>query len=168
MSSDKDFQEMSSDKDFQAEVELRLGAALEELRTAEAQVTRLKRRVEGLKEVMASFAEPKPRGPVLFRLPSSKRSLAQMSIKDAAKTVLKEHGEPMTTREIFDEIVARGKKPGGKSPIETLRAILRSTDDVFKKTPDSKWTVFDPEMELRETLQAIESEFGKGSTAEER
>jgi len=159
---------MNDDKDFRQDIEARLGAAVEELRIAEAQVTRLKRRVEGFKEVLASFAEPKPRG-VLFRLPASgKRSLAQLSIREAAKTVLKEHGEPMTAREIFEEMVASGKKPGGKSPIETLRAILRSTDDTFKKTPDLKWTLADPEAELIEAIENIATTLSKEKEAEQR
>ncbi len=147
------------DTEFREEIEARLAAATEELRSTEAQVTRLKRRVEGFKEVLASFAEPKPRpGAVLFRLPLPTKGspLSLMSIKDAAKTVLADHGEPMTAREIFEEMVARGKKPGGKSPIETLRAILRTTDDAFKKTPDSKWTLSDLDAEFLETIKALE------------
>ncbi len=145
---------MKDEREFRAEIETRLGAAVDELRATESQVTRLKRRIEGFKEILASFDQPKPAAS-LFRLPSSKHSLSHMSIKDAAKAMIKERGEPMTAREIFTEIVARGKKPGGKSPIETLRAILRSTDDTFKKTPDSKWTLADPEAELLEAIENI-------------
>lgn len=137
------------DSDLREELETRLAAAVAQLRAAEGEVTRLKRHIQGVKEVISTLDHGAGAfdaglfNELMHPGQPPKRSLARMSIKDAALTVLAERKQPMKVRDLFDAIQAGGKKIGGKVPRETLRAILRSYGGRFKKTPDAKWIIAD-------------------------
>jgi len=122
----------------------RLTGASGLLATAEAEVTRLKRHIEALRETIITL-EPSA-APPNAPLPSGSlfeghdRSLADMSIKEATRIVLRDRS-PMKVRELLEVLQKGGKRIGGQVPSDTLRAILRNYDEVFKKTPDAKWTL---------------------------
>lgn len=125
-----------------------------EFREAAERLGVLKSEQEKLERILASLSQllqakygdapPLPATVPLFKgLSSSRRRFADTSIKDALRLILHERRKPMSTRELFTELEAGGKRIGGKSQTETVRAILYRYSKIFSKTEDSKWTLRD-------------------------
>ncbi len=133
------------DADFKREVEARLASAEEDLKINEAENARLKRLVQALHDVLAMLDHqvPPPTSGLGLLVESypmrGQKPVAAMSIREGAKTLLERDG-PKTTRELLVALLAAGKRVGGRSPIDTLRATLQ-TYDIFKRTSDAKWDV---------------------------
>jgi len=122
----------------------RLAVTQERLKAVEAEAERLKSLVELFREVVTRLSGEAPLvSQSLFHdlPPTVKRPLTRMTIKEAARAVLENADHPVTVREIFDALVAGGRKVGGVKPTDTLRAILRYYEQDFAKTEDGKWTL---------------------------
>lgn len=139
-------------QDLREELQERLERAKERLRSVEAEATRLKRLIAGLKDVLATLDQEGlqlSEGLPFKDLPppSPRSALATMSIKDAACSVLAQQQRPMSVRELYDALAAGGKIVGGKTPTETLRAVLNRYDSDFRRMPDAKWILADEPQE---------------------
>ena len=92
--------------------------------------------------------QPKATGQKPRRKPKEAKTKRPGAL-DAAVRVLEESGQPMSTREMIEEMAAKGywKSPGGKTPSATLySAILRELktkggDARFKKTDRGKFAL---------------------------
>ena len=122
----------------------RLAEAQDRLKQSTAESARLKRFIEGLRDVLGTLNHE---GPPTAKLPlempkpilKTETPIHAMSIKNGAHAMLLQHGS-MTTRELLTALEAAGKEIGGKSPRDTLAATLRSYPDLFRRTSDgTKW-----------------------------
>lgn len=122
----------------------RLIEAQDRLKQLSAESARLRRFIEGLRDVLGTLNHEGPQAAKLpLEMPKSilktETPIHATSMKDGAYTILMQHG-PMTTRELLNALEAAGKRIGGKSPRDTLAATLRSYDQVFRRTSDgTKW-----------------------------
>lgn len=141
---------MKTDVELRRELQARLDAAQLELEKSEAENQRLKRLVASLRGVLASMNR-NGKHPVQqpLTLPASAAStvsvdrgtLADMSMRQAAVHVLSK--QPMNSRDLYAVFERGGRKIGGKDPLGTLRATLRSYKKVFKRDQDGRWMVID-------------------------
>jgi hypothetical protein len=118
--------------------------AKERLKIIEAESIRLKKFISGGRDVLAALDQEhaKTTSKLPFEnLPAiqPEHSLATLSIKDAALAVLRSSAQPMTVKELLKAMGIGGKIVGGKVPSDTLRATLRSYDDIFKQDDDHRW-----------------------------
>lgn len=127
----------------------RLAEAQDRLRQLSAESARLRRFVEGLRDVLGTINHEGPPASGTLPLEIPKPTLKTgtpihaMSMKDGARTLLMRG--PMTTRELLNALEEAGKRIGGKSPRDTLAATLRSYDQTFRRTADgTKWEVVPP------------------------
>jgi hypothetical protein len=65
---------------------------------------------------------------------------ANLPIHQAAEVILRQALFGMTSRELTDEIIKRGKKMTGPNTVTVVNSSLRRFPDLFKKT-DGKWTL---------------------------
>lgn len=103
-----------------------LGAALAELR---AQRKMLDDAIAALEKVIAAQQQPNtkspPEGGVFGLFPAPPKSLAGMTIPEAATTVIKASGQPMTNREIADALEKGGLKHESEDFPNTINSVLR-------------------------------------------
>lgn len=127
----------------------RLAEAQDRLRQLSAESARLRRFIEGLRDVLGTLNHE---GPPTAKLPLEMPKVALkigtpihvLSIREGAYAVLRQRG-PMTTRELLNALETAGKRIGGKVPRDTLAATLRSYDQTFRRTADgTKWEVVLP------------------------
>jgi hypothetical protein len=71
------------------------------------------------------------------RLPSSSE-FKGLGIVDAAQRLIKEMGEPQTTREIADGLLNRGLETRSKNFVATVYATLENSKGI-KRTSDNRW-----------------------------
>lgn len=137
-----------------AKHEITKEALEQELRETADRLDSLRSEQERLERIVASLAQllqakfgeapPLPNIPLFRNLAaSSKGRFASLSIKDGLRLILQDRKRPMTVRELFHELDSGGKKLGGRTKTETVRAILYRNLKTFRKTDDGKWTLPD-------------------------
>lgn len=75
-------------------------------------------------------------------------SLAGVSLVEAARQILEEHG-PRGTREIAHMMLARGIRTNAKNFIATVYTTLKNAKDDFKRTPEGTWVLKEKERKRR-------------------
>ena len=79
----------------------------------------------------------------------SSKDFEDLGITAAARRYLREQGEPRTTREIADALIARGLKTTSNNLIATMHATLRNSA-AFQRTKDKRWELKSALTELSE------------------
>lgn len=127
-------------------LERELADSVEHLRVLRLECTRMERIIESVKQLIdakySNVPSQTPASVMLFDALSSpgRQRFAEMSIRDAMRTVLREHHGPMKVRQIYEVLEANGKHIGGKSPTETVRAVLVRQKRLFKRT-NGNWSL---------------------------
>lgn len=128
-----------------------LDTALKELRAEEtatlkrlATIRRAREALESLVQngaVPEAASKPAPRRTSRRRKVKPHNTLGPRGI-EAADIILRNHGEPMTVREILNEIQRRGWiREESKAPLEATRVALRRLQERggARKLPDGRW-----------------------------
>jgi hypothetical protein len=79
--------------------------------------------------------------PIVQEKPSGSFNFANLPIHQAAEVILKQTIFGMTSRELTEEIIKRGKKMVGPNSVTIVANSLRRFPDQFKRTTDGKWTL---------------------------
>lgn len=124
-------------------IEQELTEARERLKALEIDLERQRRIVSHLSGLHAAkYGEASSLTSIpLFEdaVPVGKGRFANMTIKEAVRTILQERGGSMTVKEILTILEAGGKKFKGKTKTGTIRSILKR-DRMFFRT-NGAWTL---------------------------
>ena len=69
------------------------------------------------------------------------REYAGLGIVESARRYLREIGQPRSTRDIVDALLARGWASKSRNQIATVYATLANAKSVFERTPEGTWAL---------------------------
>ncbi len=120
-------------------LEAELQEAQSQLEHHKQETRRYERLIVALTQLLETMYEQIPKMPALGS--SITTALAQFTLKEAIRLTLEKYDEPLAVRDILDELQSAGKRVGGGSPLETVRAVLyRYNKTLFYKNEDGRWT----------------------------
>jgi len=115
-------------------------------RDQEAEIVKAKAQVELIRAQMLDLTEGHLESPLSTKSEARATSSINQSdrIREAARLILREAGEPITQRELKRRMEAKGFYVQARNPVDLIRSALRRNSE-FRHVQDTGWTLADAE-----------------------